>query len=115
MRLALAMPFLMMASTGVAGPSPTYTACLARAKGPVQAGMCAQGEMGRQDGRLNLAYRRLLDRYVAMPARTAELRREERAWLAGRDRQCTINGDVIDQQCVIDQTARRADELGRRR
>ena len=111
--LALSLALLAPA-VATAAPSRDYAACLARAKGPVQAGVCAQGEMGRQDARLNVAYRRLLGRYAAIPARTAALRTEERAWLAGRDRQCTMGGDVIDQQCVVDRTARRADVLERR-
>lgn len=115
MRLALAPSLALFASPADAAPSKQYAACLARAKGPVQAGVCAQGEMGRQDARLNIAYRRLLSGYAATPDRTAALRREERAWLTRRDRQCTINGDVVDQQCVVDKTARRADVLERTR
>ena len=103
----------LVASAALAGPAAAspYTACLARAKGPVQAGVCAQAEMGKQDARLNAAYRRLLDRYVDRPGRTAALRREERAWLARRDRDCAVAGSGVDQHCVVERTARRADAL----
>ncbi|MGI4757657.1 MAG: lysozyme inhibitor LprI family protein [Janthinobacterium lividum] len=91
--------------------SPEYLSCHARAKNLVQEGVCDQSELGKQDDRLNKAYKQLMSQYASDPARQASLRTEERTWLKKRDYNCKINGTTIDGGCLMTQTAQRADTL----
>ena len=90
--------------------SADYDACSARAKSnTVQIGMCAQQELGKQDARLNKAYQALMTQLAADPAKKTELRDSERSWLKQRDYSCKIDGDTIDNDCLMRKTAMRAD------
>ncbi|MGI4755758.1 MAG: lysozyme inhibitor LprI family protein [Janthinobacterium lividum] len=80
-------------------------------KNLVQEGVCDQSELGKQDDRLNKAYKQLMSQYASDPARQASLRTEERTWLKKRDYNCKINGTTIDDGCLMTQTAQRADTL----
>ncbi len=91
--------------------SATYAACHARAKNPVQETVCDQSELGKQDDRLNKAYKQVMSQYAGDPAKQTALRNEERTWLKKRDYDCKINGTTIDDECLMRQTAQRADLL----
>lgn len=108
----------LLAMTGAAqaqsGLSSEYEACMARAGTKVvQTGICAQKEIGAQDGRLNKAYRQVMQQLQSDPARRSALRDRQRAWLKARDYACDIDGGTFDMNCVVERTAKRADELER--
>jgi uncharacterized protein YecT (DUF1311 family) len=89
-----------------------YHHCLLRAgQNPVQQGMCVQAELSRQDARLNFAYQHLMKNYKPSSVTAGELRVEQRAWLKERDTACKLNGDTVDNVCLVDRTTKRADEL----
>jgi len=95
--------------------SPEYNACIARSHGKtVQEGMCAQAELTKQDARLNKAYQQVMSQYPQNDAKRIELRDQERTWLKKRDYDCKVNGDTIDNGCLVEKTAARADELEHR-
>ena len=91
--------------------TPEYNSCHARAKNLVQEGVCDQAELGKQDDRLNKAYKQVMSQYASDPAKQSALRTEERTWLKKRDYDCKINGTTIDDECLMRQTAQRADVL----
>ena len=102
------------AAQAQSGLSSEYEACMARAGTKiVQTGMCAQKEIGAQDGRLNKAYRQIMQQFQTNPARRMALRDPQRAWLKARDYACDIDGGTFDMNCVVERTAKRADELER--
>lgn len=98
---------------------PTYYACL-KASGGVTVNLnnCIGTEFDFQDKRLNTAYKALRQSLPA--AEQIALRDQERAWMAERDRECAprANGGTADMlgsnECRLDYTALRADELERR-
>ena len=120
---------LTLASQGGAqariDPEKEYSAQYARclntgdaAKGvtPAMVG-CINQEYGRQDKRLNAAYRAAMTR---LPAKSQEaLRGEQRAWIKRRDSGCeeNLSGGTIDMieraECHLSMTAVRAVELER--
>jgi uncharacterized protein YecT (DUF1311 family) len=61
-----------------AGPDPAMSA----------AGQCIELELGRQEGRLNEAYRIVMARLA--PARRDALRASERIWVKARHRECDL-------------------------
>jgi len=92
--------------------SPQFLACHQRAgDNPVQKSVCAQREAGAQDDRLNKAYRQVMGQLAQNPAAKTKLRDEERSWIKDRDYTCKVNGNTIDESCVVMKTAVRADEL----
>ena len=117
MRLSHLVPTALLALMPFAHAqySPAYSACMHRAgSSTVQAGICAQAELSRQDTRLNHAYAHLLAPMPAGSPQRLELRDSERAWLAHRDQSCQRTPDTIDNACLIKNTADRADELERK-
>ncbi len=108
--------FLLLASaTAQAQYSRAYSTCMHRAgSSTVQAGICAQSELSRQDARLNRVYAHLLAPMPPGSAQRLQLRDSERAWLAHRDQSCQRNAETIDNACLIKYTADRADELERK-
>jgi uncharacterized protein YecT (DUF1311 family) len=104
--------------------SPAYDRCLAAPAGQSTAGMigCINGELKVQDGRLNRAYQAALKR-LDLPRQKAALTKAQRAWIAFRDADCSSLHDadwgsisrVEANSCVLDHTARRADDLERYR
>lgn len=119
MQPTLALAVLLAAGTAapaVAQISPNlsgaFSACIGRAgSNTVQRDICAQREVGSQDDRLNKAYQHVMRQLAADPARKLALRDEERRWIAERDYTCKINGNTVDNGCVVVKTAARADEL----
>lgn len=102
------------ASAGAEGLSTQYLGCIDRAgSSTVQSGMCAQKEIVSQDGRLNKAYRQVMRQLAARPAERSALLNRQRAWLKARDYACDIDGGTFDMTCVVERTARRADQLER--
>lgn len=96
------------------GLSSEYDACMGRAgSNTVQSGMCAQKEIAAQDARLNKAYRQVMRQLEATPAKRTALRARQRAWLKARDYSCDIDGGTFDMNCVVEGTAKRADQLER--
>jgi uncharacterized protein YecT (DUF1311 family) len=94
------------------GLSDHYAACHARAKGnTVQDGICAQSEMAAQDARLNKAYQQVMGQLAVDPAKKTALRDEQRSWLKKRDYDCKVDGNTIDDGCLVTKTAIRANEL----
>ena len=78
---------------------------------PVQRSICAQREAGAQDDRLNKAYQQVMRQLAQDPVAKTTLRDEERGWIRERDYTCKVNGNTIDEACVVMKTAARADEL----
>ena len=128
MRLVmLALPVLLLTAPGAvraAEPkySPAYDKCLAAPAGQSTAGMidCIGAELKVQDARLNRAYQGAQKR-MSLPRQKAALTKAQRAWIAFRDADCASLYDqdwgtlsrVEANSCVLDRTARRADELER--
>lgn len=119
MKPILALTVLVAAGTAapaVAQTSPNlsgaFSACIGRAgTNTVQRNICAQREVGSQDDRLNKAYQRVMRQLAATPAKKLALRDEERRWIAERDYTCKVNGNTVDNGCVVIKTAARADAL----
>jgi len=103
-----------------AKPSTALDRCLARPEGQTTYGMveCIGVETQIQDARLNRAYQAAIAR-LERPRQKAALQKAQRAWIAFRDADCTSYLDedwgsmarVEAQQCVLDRTVERADEL----
>ena len=94
------------------GFSDKYVACHARAHGnTVQDGICAQSEMASQDARLNKAYQQVMQQLANDPGKKTTLRDEQRSWLKKRDYDCKVDGNTIDDGCLMTKTATRANEL----
>lgn len=92
--------------------SSAFSACIGRAgNNTVQRDICAQREVGSQDDRLNKAYQRVMRQLASDPAKKLALRDQERRWIAERDYTCKVNGNTVDNGCVVIKTAARADEL----
>jgi uncharacterized protein YecT (DUF1311 family) len=105
---------MTVAAQAQSGLSSEYETCMERAGTKVvQTGMCAQKEIGSQDGRLNKAYRQVMQQLQSNPTRRMALRDRQRAWLKARDYACDIDGGTFDMNCVVERTAKRADELER--
>lgn len=78
---------------------------------------CATAENARQNKRLNTNYRKLMK---ALPADyRQDLRTAERLWIKLRKADCNFNSDLVggtlgvlsQSECLIRQTAKRADLL----
>ncbi len=110
-----ASAFLLFAAAAPAfADSAGYEACRTRAHGStVQLGVCAQAELAKQDARLNKAYQQVMHQLAHTPERQAALRDEERSWIKQRDYECKIDGDTIDNSCLVNKTTDRADTLER--
>jgi uncharacterized protein YecT (DUF1311 family) len=94
------------------GLSERYAACRARARGnTVQDGICAQTEMAAQDARLNKAYQQVMHQLDRDPAKKIALRDAQRSWLRKRDYDCKVDHETIDDDCLVEKTATRANEL----
>lgn len=94
------------------GLSDRYTACQTRARGnTVQEGICAQAEMAAQDARLNKAYQQVMHQLDKEPSKKLALRDAQRSWLKKRDYDCKVDGNTIDDGCLVEKTAVRANEL----
>ncbi len=106
-------------------PAKTVSAldrCLATPEGQSTYGMieCIRKEVGVQDARLNRAYQAALMR-LERPRQKAALQKAQRAWIAFRDADCAAYVDedwgslarVEANQCVLDHTRQRAEELER--
>ncbi|MDQ7998020.1 MAG: lysozyme inhibitor LprI family protein [Luteibacter sp.] len=95
--------------------STSFYACVEASNGVTAAlNDCIGTEHDAQDKRLNVAYRRLRDSLA--PELRTSLRDEERGWIVARDRDCAADGggtgSLLDaNQCVLNQTARRASVL----
>lgn len=98
--------------------SKTYNDCMASgaAAQGVTSGMmsCSGDEIGRQDARLNQAYRMTMQRLPR--ARQATLRTRQRAWIKRRDATCRREADVYQggtaaalnlSQCILRETIAR--------
>ncbi len=114
--IATAVLASAFASTGQAqtpqGLSDRYVACHGRAAGnTVQDGICAQSEMASQDARLNKAYQQVMHQLASDPGKKTALRDEQRSWLKKRDYDCKVDGNTIDDGCLVMKTATRANEL----
>lgn len=114
--MIIAIGAAILATSGAAqaqqGLSSEYEACIGRAgSNTVQSGMCAQKEITAQDGRLNKAYKQVMQQLVSNPAKRNALRDRQRSWLKARDYSCNIDGGTFDMNCVVERTASRADTL----
>lgn len=119
------VPFLMFTASAqliAAAPSqierrhtPALERCI-EASGYGDAAMteCYDIELSVQDGRLNQAYKMVMQRLPA-PRKTA-LRNEERAWIKRRDALCQRHAapeaggtmyDVMLSSCLVDETIKR--------
>ena len=108
----LAPLILVVASVARAQHSDEFDRCMERARGnTVQQGVCAQAELGREDARLNKAYGQLMTQYKTDATRRLALRDEERSWLKRRDYDCKLDGNTVDNTCLVRKTTERADEL----
>jgi uncharacterized protein YecT (DUF1311 family) len=113
--LTLALLSSAVATSALAqtqGLSDRYAACHARAHGnTVQDGICAQTEMAAQDARLNKAYQQVMHQLASDPTKKLALRDAQRSWLKKRDYDCKVDGNTIDDGCLVEKTAVRANEL----
>lgn len=72
---------------------------------------CNARELRVQDARLNEAYKITMARMG--PSRRADLRTDERNWIAARDQKCTAYENEDREACLIDQTMKRVAYLER--
>ncbi len=101
------------------GLRPSLSACL-KATGGTTPGIrdCLRDEHGFQDHRLNQSYKRLMGSLSEVDRK--HLREEERRWIAFRDKFCARDSEpgqgqeLESDECLVDQTADRATELGMR-
>lgn len=115
-----APPLGAQATPGKPEPySAAYGRCT-EASGGVTAALldCGAAEYARLDALLNVAYRKA-NAGLSPPQKTL-LRDSQRAWLANRDATCSLMsrlGDrgtmalLVDQQCLLEQTAARTQWL----
>jgi len=99
--------------------SPGLDRCLNAPSGMSTAGQigCVDTELKLQDARLNQAYRGAMGRLNSR--QQGKLRTAQRAWIAFRDADCAARQDedwgtlsrVEAAFCVLEKTARRAEEL----
>lgn len=107
-----------------AKPASALERCLATPEGQSTYGMidCIGKEVAVHDARLNRAYQAALMR-LERPRQKAALQKAQRAWIAFRDADCAAYVDedwgslarVEANQCMLDHTRQRADELERYR
>jgi uncharacterized protein YecT (DUF1311 family) len=125
--LAAVAPAAVAQTPKAAKPAKAVSAldrCLATPEGMSTYGMidCIGKEVAVQDARLNRAYQAALMR-LERPRQKAALQKAQRAWIAFRDADCASYVDedwgsmarVEANQCVLDHTRQRADELERYR
>ncbi|MCA0356460.1 MAG: lysozyme inhibitor LprI family protein [Proteobacteria bacterium] len=125
--MTAAAPAAVAQAPKAAKPAKAVSAldrCLATPEGMSTYGMidCIGKEVGVQDARLNRAYQAALMR-LERPRQKAALQKAQRAWIAFRDADCAAYVDedwgsmarVESNQCVLDHTRQRADELERYR
>lgn len=123
--LLVAAPVASAQAAKAAKPAKMVSAldrCLATPEGQSTYGMidCIGKEVAVQDARLNRAYQVALMR-LERPRQKAALQKAQRAWIAFRDADCAAYVDedwgslarVEANQCVLDRTRQRADELER--
>lgn len=92
------------------GFSPAYQACITYGEThnttAIPAAECNARELRSQDARLNRSYKAAMARLPAK--RQAELRADERAWIAKRDLSCGRSVDPDDRtECIIAATIKR--------
>ncbi len=115
------LPLLLAALPALAtpGPDPALTRCLETALATHDQLDCLRAAKAREDARLNRAYRAALARIEA--ERRPQLREVQRLWIRYRDARCRFfyhrysgSSGLLDvEQCLLDETRRRADELER--
>lgn len=101
------------------GLRPSYEPCI-NATGGVTPDMkdCMSAEFVFQDKRLNTAYKKLMGTLRA--DEKLSLRNEERSWIKHKDAACDAGDepgqadDVTAYDCVVTETAKRAQELEQR-
>jgi len=100
--------------------SKIFDTCMDNSGGVTMAMMdCIHEETARQDQRLNVAYKVLMEQLS--PERNSQLRKAQRAWMAFRDANCQLYFDpeggsiarVSASDCVRQATESRARELER--
>ena len=92
--------------------SPLHSKCIAQAGSSMPDMIqCSEEEAGRQDARLNVAYKAAMARVADKNA----LRAAQRKWIVSRDKECTDDGGQAGMlnatECVAIKSARRANEL----
>ncbi len=110
--LLLAAPFSYALET-----SAQYQTCEKDAIGQYDALICLNAEIKRQDQRLNTNYKAAMQ--TLEKSRKQDLKRIQRLWIKYRDAKCAFfyhphsgSGGLMDeQQCILEETIRRADEL----
>ncbi|WP_416204192.1 lysozyme inhibitor LprI family protein [Xanthomonas euvesicatoria] len=99
----------------------SYAQCIEKSESVHPAMMsCNSEEYQYQDARLNKAYQRLMAKLTVQEK--AALKQEERNWIKERDILCQSNGvlgggqaeELEDSSCMLNATAKRADELEKR-
>jgi len=101
------------------GLRPSYQQCI-NATGGVNPDMkdCMSVEFAFQDKRLNTAYKKLMGALGA--DEKLSLRNEERSWIKHKDATCSVGDEpgqtdeVTAYDCVVTETAKRAQELEQR-
>ena len=97
--------------------SHSYQDCIKKAYGQNDYLHCITSEIKRQDKRLNDNYQSALNSIEEF--RKKDLRSVQRVWIKYRDAKCSFfhhmhggSGSLVDeQQCVLEETIRRANEL----
>lgn len=104
---------VFLLSTASAQAQSLSTCLRAAGASAVETTLCRQRELARQDRRLNAVYNALARRLVLGSPERKGLKAEQLAWIAGRDATCAARG-VVDVDCLIEETAARADALSAR-
>ena len=106
---------LLMGSSMVTGAAQAQSNCNTTLNG-FEDVYCASKVFIRADDDLNTVYQKLVKRLS--PAAQVTLRRTQRAWVAGRNSECSEDGGklgtVISMGCAVDQTTSRTNFLNDR-
>lgn len=113
-RIAIALACTLLTATACAATlSPLHSKCIAQAESSMpEMIQCSEEEAGRQDARLNAAYKAAMARVADKNA----LRAAQRKWIVSRDKACADDdggqaGMLNATECVAIKSARRANEL----
>ncbi len=107
----------LMLSLALLGASlPVFAANCDHARNSLDAVHCSNMVYQKADQELNASYKQLRQKLTATDKQT--LKTSQLAWIKQRDKQCTLKsvdmGEVIDSECLLDQTTARTNWLNDR-
>ena len=108
--LILLMGVVLWGSVASAQKS-AYDNCLAKASNGNRKFACNSRELRSQDKRVDADYRKLQRRFQHDPQKQADVRTDQRDWLAHRDATCSQANQAENLPCMIRETSTKAGQL----